>query len=399
MPQTIPQVHSGRLFAGSVEILKQMSTGASSTPLDPAKLRELIAKASPMFGGNQQQDAHEFLLEYVNQLHDELLGKRKEWLDAQSLLDEEDRGTLSTQLYLDSAVQKTFECVACSYTRDKVEPFRDFSLDFPSSLRQSGSKVGSADEKCDLSTMLRNYFLRETLELKCENESCKAVAAHLSKRITQEPRVLVLHLKRFVPNVQKQIYEKQHQCVDFPTRLDLTACLKEAYSGSSNTRLPARPLAAEVSAHGTGRWEVELSEGWKPFSAEEAKKLEDTWIVWPAGECEIEARGQKYTVNFEKKEQFNQASQKTRRVRRRTLPESSTGEVSTGPAYDLRSIVAHDGASPHSGHYVCYAKSENGVWRLYDDSRIQELPNGIDKELSISLGRKAYILFYVLQHA
>lgn len=259
--------------------------------------------------------------------------------------------------------------------------------------------VGGPDEKCDLQTMLQSYFLREMLELKCENENCNAVAAHLSKRITQEPRVLVLHLKRFVPNVQKQIYEKQHQCVNFPLRLDLKACLKEAYSGSNSFRLPARPLAAEVSAHGTVHWEVELPEGWKPFSAEEAKKLEDTWKVWPDGECEIEARGQKYSVNFVRFEQLNQASQKIRRVRRRTSPESSTGDISTGPMYDLRSIVAHDGASPHSGHYVCYARSEKGVWRLYDDSRIQELPNGIDKELSISLGRKAYILFYVLQHA
>jgi len=27
--------------------------------------------ASPMFGRNEQQDAHEFLLEYINQLHDD----------------------------------------------------------------------------------------------------------------------------------------------------------------------------------------------------------------------------------------------------------------------------------------------------------------------------------------
>ena len=33
-----------------------------------------------MFATADQQDAHEFLLEYVNQLHDELLAARIKWL-------------------------------------------------------------------------------------------------------------------------------------------------------------------------------------------------------------------------------------------------------------------------------------------------------------------------------
>ncbi|CAE8609800.1 unnamed protein product, partial [Polarella glacialis] len=78
MPQALPACESGSLFTRTVEILKQMNTpGGTAGPLSPARLREQIALASPMFRGHGQQDAHEFLLEYVNQLHDELLVARK----------------------------------------------------------------------------------------------------------------------------------------------------------------------------------------------------------------------------------------------------------------------------------------------------------------------------------
>ncbi|CAE8616954.1 unnamed protein product, partial [Polarella glacialis] len=68
---------------------------------------------------------------------------------------------------------------------------------------------------------------------------------------------------------------------------------------------------------------------------------------------------------------------------------------SSGPCYALRAIVSHEGSSPRSGHYVSYAQSESGAWRSYDDSLVRELPLG--QEPQKQLGRKAYLLFYVLQ--
>jgi len=68
----MPSVKNGRLYTCTIEVLEQMSA-QSHGPQTPAKLRERIALAFPVFGGHEQQDAHEFFLEYVNQLHDEML--------------------------------------------------------------------------------------------------------------------------------------------------------------------------------------------------------------------------------------------------------------------------------------------------------------------------------------
>lgn len=423
MPEVIPQLVDCTLFSGSSEILHRMSSAAAVTgPLSPAKLRELIAKASPMFAGSQQQDAHEFLLEYVNQLHDELLGARKVWLDAQSLADDEEHqalGKLTTQEFLDSEVQKTLRCINCKESRDVFERFRDFSLDFPAAQQTPAGFSGSNDERCELGTMLHSYFKQELLEVRCEN--CGAVAANMSKQLTRDPKVLVLHLKRFVPNVEKQRYEKQHQSVEIPLVLDLKTCLREAYAGSSSSSaaptpskstLPARPFAAEAMLSETTMrcpatqapavWEVRLEDQWQAFAPEEARQLEefhdsealDYAAHGPNGAHELKARGQKYWIDLKTWSQTNQESKMSRPIRRQER-DSHTEKLPRGPVYNLRSAISHDGASPHSGHYVCYARNEQGAWRLYDDSLVKDLPSGQDTLRS--LGRKAYILFYVLQ--
>eukprot|EP00931_Biecheleriopsis_adriatica_P103920 TRINITY_DN78703_c0_g1_i1.p1 TRINITY_DN78703_c0_g1~~TRINITY_DN78703_c0_g1_i1.p1 ORF type:complete len:603 (-),score=107.75 TRINITY_DN78703_c0_g1_i1:4-1770(-) len=321
MPKLLPQFPEGELFKRTVHILTQMKeTGVTAGPLSPAKLREQIALAAPMFRGSGQQDAHEFLLEFVNQLHDELLSSRRAWLSTVGEGEGEDDAALATQVHFDSEVQKQLVCIQCQQSRILSERFRDFSLDFPDRLPAGGA--------CSLSSMLSAYFQRELVEAKCAH--CTATAANMEKCLTEPPRVLVLHLKRFIPNIEKQCYEKQHQSVDIPSQLDLSSvgsCSSTA--GSSPARLPARPLAGS-SPPGA---EVEQGSG--------------------AG--------------------------------------SSTAE---GPRYSLRAIVAHEGSSPRSGHYVSYARSKDGVWRLYDDSRVTVFSKS--EEPQKDLGRKAYILFYVL---
>jgi len=330
--------------------------------------------------------------------------------------------------------------------------------------------------------MLRNYFASELLEAKCEH--CRNPSASMTKYLTQAPRVLVLHLKRFLPNLEKQRYEKQHTNVDIPLQIDLKEYLKEAYAACSSVEtfargkplrptLPARPLAAEAQGthdnaggsmicgrrycsldhqqtflssdmapkgkqpwecHYCGKdlrpppplpppsappppqdldqwgkdgavfisppvavWEV-LLDDWTPFESHQAKRLEES-LTAQQERCEYEARGQRYVINFRTWEQVNKVTNHCRPIRRRLAegpaprpPEELSPTVTGGPIYELRSIVAHDGASPHSGHYVCYARGDTGKWRLYDDSLVKEV-----EDPQRHLGRKAYILFYVLR--
>jgi len=162
-----------------------------------------------------------FFLEYINQLHDEMLTAHAatSWPSAE-------RPVIATQLHFDAEMQKNLVCVNCQDTREVHERFRDFSLDFP----------GSMDTvRVSLQSMLSSYFASEVLEANCPK--CNAVAAHMGKVLTSLPRVLVLHLKRFVPNLQEQRYDKQHKSVDIPIRLDLQSCLDRP----DGVRLPARP--------------------------------------------------------------------------------------------------------------------------------------------------------------
>lgn len=370
MPQSIPQVQTGRLWSSSVNVLQKMNK-VSQSAWSPADLQRIIGQAAPMFAGNQQQDAHEFFLEYINQLHDELLSARKAWLEGQSLSeDEEPLGLLATQAHMDSEVRKTLHCAACQKPRDTCERFRDFSLDFPEGL----------GEKCDLTHLMREYFKPEVLTATCEH--CKHPTANMQKHMTQIPRVLVLHLKRFTPNFKMQRYDKCHQYVDIPMKMDLSKDLREFYA-------PDLPDGSSSSSSATGgyRWEVQLQNEWREMELQEAMQLEEA-IHAGMAEYHMEARGKMYRYDLKNRSamlQINEASGVRRSIRRQAADTTPTA------MYSLRSIISHEGISPHSGHYVCYAQGAEGKWSLYNDSRVT--PVGDPRQ---DLGRKAYILCYVL---
>eukprot|EP00929_Paragymnodinium_shiwhaense_P003765 TRINITY_DN1043_c1_g1_i1.p1 TRINITY_DN1043_c1_g1~~TRINITY_DN1043_c1_g1_i1.p1 ORF type:complete len:627 (+),score=128.31 TRINITY_DN1043_c1_g1_i1:140-2020(+) len=235
MPKTLPPVAESALFNCTSRILARMtSPDANYGPLSPAMLREQIASAAPMFGGNEQQDAHEFLLEYINQLHDELLTARNRVLASKvGGLEEKDVAMPATQLYFDTELEKILVCPSCEATHSVHERFRDLSLDFC---------APDGRGKLDLERLLAGYFVKEEVEVRCE--TCAGSTADLVKGLASAPRVLVLHLKRFVPNLATRRYDKQHQSVTCPQWLDLkAACAGEPSTLLVNGRPPARPFA------------------------------------------------------------------------------------------------------------------------------------------------------------
>mmetsp|Transcript_11740 Transcript_11740/g.21361 ORF Transcript_11740/g.21361 Transcript_11740/m.21361 type:complete len:651 (+) Transcript_11740:88-2040(+) len=361
LPQKIPTAAQGDLFQCTIDILGQMSSPAAlSGPLSPAKLRERIASVSPAFRGNGQQDAHEFFLEYVNQLHDELYVAR-------SALAGDDTSpedlVLTTQQFFDSQVQKSLCCMECDHSREVRELFRDFSLDM--------NDIASGS--CLLTDMLKAYFAPEELELKCEKCDCRQ--ARMDSVLAAPPRVLVLHLKRFVPNVAQSRYDKFHQHVEFPVTLDLRAALQGTDAHASSTaakaleqvaasplrspdgRLPARPLAAEAGKASSN------PDATAPQQQEDMERKRLPPLPPPA--------------DAPPHEQASFAAQPAQQL-----------------LYDLRSVVSHEGSSPHSGHYVCYAKREgSSTWACFNDALVEDLPHMKDPQSQ--LGRKAYMLFYV----
>lgn len=289
-----PAWADGALVRCTLQILREMRDASPVRgPISPSEIQKCIAKGAPMFGSQRQQDAHEFLLEFMNQLHDELLDSRKTWIDKGNdpafLLD------LATQASFDSIVSKNLRCKKCNFSRDFEEKFRDFSLDF----------LPSVKDGAPLYSLLESYFAAEDLEATCEKCGCSE--SHMEKSLRHPPRTLVLHLKRFLPNVQLQRYDKRHEALDIPEELDLKDLCKSFTS------------VAEVDD---------------------------------------------------------------------AIPEQA---LKPSTNYRLRSIIAHDGNSPHSGHYVCYSRGSDGTWKLYDDSVVQ----GVKPDIYKSLGRRCYIAIYV----
>ena len=69
-------------------------------------------------------------------------------------------------------------------------------------------------DQCLLSNVVGTYSATEVIEVNCEE--CDSVVAHMEKRLTSQPQILVLHFRRFVPNLQKRCYETQHHNVNVP---------------------------------------------------------------------------------------------------------------------------------------------------------------------------------------
>ena len=410
----MPDAGDGMLYHCTVDILQQMSSrSAAQGPLSPAILREKLAVASPMFGGVQQQDAHEFFLDYLNQLHDELLKARIRWLDAAGNSAEASvqaveiensggLGELATQKHVDSSVQKRLTCTRCNASRDVVERFRDFSLDFN----------GPVSADCSvLDSMIAEYFADELLEATCDH--CNGAGANLEKQLACPPRTLVLHLKRFVPNLALRRYDKRHQSVTLPDRFDLLGVLRNASNAARNRAAAAAEadFAAAKSLQGNGGEVVGSStvcasspSATRPVARPLTRTMSAPVSPGPNGASPAPDLSLEPAMLDRAVGSLRGQLPSSTAATAATAPEPFVGVEGSAAEgrslplggelwYDLRAVVAHDGSSPHSGHYVCYACAEDGAWRLYDDSRVIDMPKGWKPQQD--LGRKAYILYFV----
>ncbi len=68
--------------------------------------------------------------------------------------------------------------------------------------------------------------------------------------------------------------------------------------------------------------------------------------------------------------------------------------------YDLVAVLTHKGRSADSGHYVSWAKQDDGAWVQFDDEEM--IPRKADEIVTLSGGgdwHMAYLLLYRAQRA
>lgn len=168
----------------------------------PLAIKTVMAKNAPQFIGNQQHDAQEFLVYFLDALHEELNEVKtkiyKEIDDSKCIKDEE-----KARLWWDnyealnrSCVKNIFvgqirsrvKCSQCSNISVVFDPFWNLSVPIPN------------EQSCSLAQCLGAFIEPESLtgDNKCYCTRCK-VCTDSFKEITlfRCPDVIVIHLKRF----------------------------------------------------------------------------------------------------------------------------------------------------------------------------------------------------------
>jgi ubiquitin C-terminal hydrolase len=109
-------------------------------------------------------------------------------------------------------------CTKCEKRSCTFDNFQDLSVSFPKAIRSL------MDSNFELSKLLENFSKEEIIEdFLCKN--CKTrVKARRKLEIWRVPKILVIHLKRFLFGTYRR--EKLSHNVIFPEKLDLGPFVK-----------------------------------------------------------------------------------------------------------------------------------------------------------------------------
>ena len=168
------------------DTISSVKTGAvhtrtQSAPVDPSDLKKIMDRLSTRFLGNKQRDAHEFISDLIDLIHDELEGSHDK-------TDEKERTKiLPTDDYFRLDVKVCLTCDQCGFCRSMEEMHRCLSIE-----------VGnSSDELWTANKGLEQFFGTEKREISCE-KCTEGSTATQTMHVISRPKALFLHLKRFI---------------------------------------------------------------------------------------------------------------------------------------------------------------------------------------------------------
>jgi ubiquitin carboxyl-terminal hydrolase 22/27/51 len=187
-------------------LFSHMFSGAK-TPYSPHHFMYSIWKCSNHLAGYDQQDAHEFFISSLNNIHLHCNGTQK---DCKCIIHKIFCGTLRSDV----------TCKQCGVTSTTFDPFFDISLDISKPLRKG---MTDGEELASLADCLNKYTQPENLgvdqRVNCEN--CKTYRESVKQLSMQFlPTVLCFHLKRF--KQKNGSSQKVNTFVEFPLSLDMT---------------------------------------------------------------------------------------------------------------------------------------------------------------------------------
>ncbi|GAX10105.1 ubiquitin carboxyl-terminal hydrolase 26/29/37 [Fistulifera solaris] len=152
--------------------------------IDPRAVKEAMDMTTDKFLGYEQRDAHEFLSDLIDNIHEEVQAERPKPVQANP----HEASPMDDFLL---TVRVCLTCASCGYSRSKEETYRHLSVDIV------GNKEENADAKATVEKGLEKFFEEEIREIKCEKCEDGSHATQ-TMQMVHRPKSLVLHLKRFI---------------------------------------------------------------------------------------------------------------------------------------------------------------------------------------------------------
>lgn len=206
------------------------SEAGSNRAISPRGMVNCIRRVGKQFKPFRQEDAHEYLRQLLDCMHEEVLKQ-----NGLKTADGKKAETTVISRIFGGYLCNTLTCTRCQYTSKTYNHFQDLSLE----IRQG---IQGVENAIDAFTKLEN--LTQGNEWKCDG--CKnKVKATKQMTIQEVPNVLVLHLKRFSFG---NMFGKITKHITFPASLNVPY----DYNGSSKNAKQAKYELTGVIVHHGG---------------------------------------------------------------------------------------------------------------------------------------------------
>jgi len=276
----------------------------SSKAANPSALKKQMDVLTDKFAGYEQRDAHEFLGDLVDFLHDELAendeAKKKKSEDAP---DESAAAAaaaaavvttdLPTDEYFHLKVRVCLECKSCGYSRSKEELYRHLSVD-----------VGEdADgESWGVERSLEQFFQAEDRELNCEK--CEnGTSATQTMEIISRPKAILLHFKRFIVTQKdngEMVLRKNKAKIPLRDSLSLSSFFSSKEEGPNGLYHLCGVVHHVGNTAFSGHYTTCAKRKLDEESAESSTNVEEQWVFFD------DTVGERRTVNYVTGNETNQ---------------------------------------------------------------------------------------------
>ncbi|CAG9531108.1 unnamed protein product [Cercopithifilaria johnstoni] len=189
--------------------------------LQKQELLKTVKNAS-RFKGSSQQDANEFLVHVLNQVHDECDKVLREQYGIVDIVERRMRNPVMANFGF--TMQSTIICDMCHH----VSQIDEDSIILPVTINVLDQASERFSKKFlrfpNVQTLLDEFLKTENVERNCE--LCQGKSGQRTQKFVQLPRCLIILIKRYAYNVSKSV--KRQDKIDIPLYLTLNGHCTES---------------------------------------------------------------------------------------------------------------------------------------------------------------------------